>query len=152
MKLTRFFLAVLTSMALLQACTEDGSDQDDSTTVSNFEGLLTVDQLNNTFFTKDSVQVMLTEGTESGKYDLVMYQVKFSSRMPVTLDMTVNGIDAVADANGYSLSGDSIIPIAMGGLFPSYTIYDLTGHMTKDSVKLSMKCGTYPLTYAGARK
>jgi len=47
------------------------------------------------------------------------------------------------------LSGDNIIPLAMGGEFPAYTITELTGEITPQTISCEMMCGTYPLTFSG---
>jgi hypothetical protein len=37
--------------------------------------------------------------------------------MPIALDMTINEVAYVSGDNGVALSGDSIVPVAMGGPF-----------------------------------
>ena len=71
--------------------------------------------------------------------------------MPISLTMTVNGISGVEQNGVVALSGDSIVPMAMGGPFPNYTITNLSGVLTADSLNISFKCGTYPLIYKGGR-
>ena len=151
MKFLPFFLTVLTAVTVF-SCTEPeegGAEAGQQDTI--FVGSMSVDQLNNTFYVQDSVRVDFTRDVESGDYKLVMNQVKFSARMPISLTMTVNGISGVEENDMVALSGDSIVPIAMGGPFPGYTITNLSGSVTADSLKVSFKCGNFPLTYKGAR-
>jgi hypothetical protein len=53
----------------------------------------------------------------------------------------------------YTLAGDGIIPIAMGGPFPQYTITGFEGSIDKEgeTFTFSMTCGTHPVTFAGRR-
>lgn len=114
-----------------------------------YVGILTVDQLNGSFFTMDSVSISMTANDTTNTMNMVMYQVKFSSRMPIKLDMTVRDLAYVSNQHGYVLSGDSIVPFAFGGPFADYTITQLNGSIADDSLIVSMNCGRYPLTFKG---
>ena len=145
MKFLPIALSLLTAVFVF-SCTEPeegGPTVQQQDTV--FVGNMSVDQLNNTFYVQDSVRVDFTRDTETGVYKMVMNQVKFSARMPISLTMTVNGISGVEQNGVVALSGDSIGP------FPNYTITNLSGVLTADSLNISFKCGTYPLIYKGGR-
>jgi hypothetical protein len=151
MKFLPITLSLLTAVFVF-SCTEPeegGPTVQQQDTV--FVGNMSVDQLNNTFYVQDSVRVDFTRDTESGVYKMVMNQVKFSARMPISLTMTVNGISGVEQNGVVALSGDSIVPMAMGGPYPNYTITNLSGVLTADSLNISFKCGTYPRRYKGGR-
>ncbi len=78
-----------------------------------------------------------------------MYRVQFAEAMPVKLDMTIPGVECKSVGERIELSGERIIPLAMGGEFPRYTITSLRGTLTDSELQLSMNCGEFPLTYSG---
>ena len=153
------FLFSLIAVALVFSVTSCKESEDDNGGQNNPEvtnqytlvGTLTVDQLNGSNYVMDSVRIAITPNDTLGTMTMVMYQVRFSSRMPVKLDMTVRNINYVSNQDGFVLSGDSIVPYAMGGPFAAYTITDLIGTLTDDSLRLSMNCGIYPMTFKGIR-
>ena len=120
--------------------TEDGT----------YSGQLTVDQLNGTNFTSSNVQVKVTPSATTDIITIDMLQVSFSANMPVKLDMKIQNVLYTSTSEKITLSGNNIIPIAMGGEFPAYTITNLTGEIKDGTLNLSMMCGSYPLTYIGS--
>ena len=88
---------------------------------------------------------------EDGKLNFVMYKVKFASGMPLKLDMVVEGADYTEDNGTYTISGDGLIPYAMGGPFEKFTITNLRGTITSESCTLDFICGEYPVSYNGNR-
>jgi hypothetical protein len=132
---------------------EDNGEQNnpDETNQELFVGQLTVEPLSEHPFVMDSVSISMAVNDSTGTMTMVMYKVRFSPSMPITLDMTVTGIDAESNQGVFILSADSIVPQALGGPFPAYTISNLNGVMTDDSLHVSMNCGSYPLTFRGGR-
>ncbi len=142
------FLALLVTSFFAASCekedeplklTEDGT----------YSGQLAVDQLDGTNYTSSNVQVKLTPAATDGYVTIDMLQVSFSSKMPVKLDMKIQNVVYTSTSEKITLSGNNIIPIAMGGEFPAYTITNLTGEIKNGTLNLSMMCGSYPLTYSG---
>jgi hypothetical protein len=39
----------------------------------------------------------------------------------------------------------------MGGEFPNYTITDLAGEVTTQSISFELMCGEYPLSFSGEK-
>jgi hypothetical protein len=70
--------------------------------------------------------------------------------MPVKLDMTIQNVAYTSTSEKISITGNNIIPIAMGGEFPAYKITNLTGEINNGTITMSMMCGSYPLTYSGS--
>jgi hypothetical protein len=82
-----------------------------------------------------------------------MYKVKFASGMPIKLDMVVEGVDYESyNTDCYTISGDGIVPYAMGGPFEKFTITNLIGAITNKTFSMSFMCGEYPVTYEGTKK
>jgi hypothetical protein len=138
------------------ACEEtETPDENKQVTAASYSGTLSVDQLDSTYYDTDSVVISIapqTDTTEAGTATnvcIVMKQVRFSPRMPLTLDITLNDVAYEAGDEGFALSCDTLVPYAMGGPFPSYLITNLHGLIKDNELTLSMKCGRNPLTYSG---
>ena len=114
-----------------------------------YTGTMTVDQNDGTFYTQRDVQVDYE--ILDGKLNFVMYKVKFANAMPIKLDMVVEGVDCIGAVGHYVLAGNGIVPYAMGGPFEKFTITNLVGAITDDTMTLSFMCGEYPVTYEGTR-
>ena len=114
-----------------------------------YKGTMVVDQNDGTFYTQNDVEVDCE--LRDGKINFVMYKVKFANGMPIKLDMVVEGVDYTETEDGYELSGDGIIPFAMGGPFEKFTITNLTGTVTSTAFTLDFMCGEYPVTYEGTK-
>ena len=116
-----------------------------------YMGTITVDQNDGTMYTQDDVEVDY-ELQDDGKLNFVMYNVKFATGMPLKLDMVVEGVSYYSkDGDVYTLSGDGIVPYAMGGPFEKFTITKLTGTITDNTMSMSFMCGEYPVTYEGTK-
>lgn len=114
-----------------------------------YKGKMSVDQNDGTFFTQENVEVDYE--IKDGKLNFVMYKVKFANGMPIKLDMVVEGADYVENANTYTISGNGIVPYAMGGPFEKYTITELEGTITDTTFTMEFMCGEYPVTYVGTK-
>ena len=150
MKTLRFLLLSLVSLAFV-AC-ENGHNNALPPKPEKGEcytGTMTVDQNDGTFYTQSDVQVDYE--ILDGKLNFVMYKVKFAEGMPIKLDMVVEGVDCVGAVGYYVLTGNNIIPYAMGGLFEKFTITNLSGLITDDTMTLNFMCGEYPVTYSGTK-
>ena len=125
------------------------SDNDD-VEIGTHIGILTVDQNDGTFYTQENVSIVFE--SEESVAKIKMLGVTFSSRMPLKLDMTIpNIMSSPTLSQTFSLSGDNIIPLAMGGEYPIYTITSLTGEVTQQTIFFEMMCGTYPLAFSGVK-
>ncbi len=144
-----------TAMVLFtfSACNNDEPEKEPEVTISNgtYTGLLTVDQIDGTFYKQDNTSVIV-EINENNTLNFTMLKVKFSDRMPITLDMNVAGVITKTGDNLLILSGDSIIPTAMGGEFANYTMTGIEGTLSEENLEMSMLCGVYPLTFSGVIK
>ena len=111
-------------------------------------GLLTV---TSSGFTKENIRtkiVLIDEAT----LDLYMYDVKFATMMPVTIDMLISGVSYTKQGQTIRFYGDSIVPTAGNKPYEKYIITDLVGYVTADSICLSNNYGETPSTYQGALK
>ena len=81
-----------------------------------------------------------------------MYDVKFATMMPVTIDMLISGVPYSKQGQTIRFYGDSIVPTAGNKPYEKYIITDLEGYVTDDSLCLSNNYGDTPSTYRGALK
>lgn len=139
-------------MTLLGAACENGNNNDlpnNPVEQKCYKGTMVVDQNDGTFYTQEDVEVDYE--IKDGKLNFVMYQVKFAKGMPLKLDMVVEGADYVDNDGSYTISGDGIVPYAMGGPFEKFTITGLEGTITDTTYTMEFMCGEYPVTYEGTK-
>ena len=139
-------------MTLLGVACENGNNNDlpnNPVEQKCYKGTMVVDQNDGTFYTQEDVEVDFE--IKDGKLNFVMCQVKFAKGMPLKLDMVVEGADYVDNDGSYTISGDGIIPYAMGGPFEKFTITKLNGTITDTEFEMEFMCGEYPVTYAGTK-
>ena len=148
----RLISSILALVMLSVAC-ENGHNNDLPNKPEEegcYKGLLTVDQNDGTLYKQSDVEVDYE--LKDSKLNFVMYKVKFANGMPIKLDMVVEGVYYTEATDGtLTLSGDGIVPYAMGGPFEKYTITNLKGEITDTVMSLDFMCGEYPVTYDGAR-
>lgn len=151
MKLIRLTLSLVAAALLFASCENGDNNSLPPQPVEKecYVGTLTVDQNDGTFYTQEDVKVDYE--ILDGKLNLVMYKVKFADGMPIKLDMVVEGIDCLGAVGNYVLAGNGIVPYAMGGPFEKFTITELVGAITNNTMTLSFKCGEYPVTYEGRK-
>ena len=149
----KYFISLFIIVLTISSCENGVENELPNNPVENscYKGTMVVDQNDGTFYTQNDVEVDYEVGA-TGKINFVMYKVKFASGMPLKLDMVVEGVDFVEADGVYTLSGESIVPYAMGGPFEKFTITNLEGEISDNGMSLSFMCGEYPVTYEGAKK
>ena len=110
-------------------------------------GLLTIPSSG---FTKENVRTKVVLVSDK-QLDVYMFDVKFATMMPVTIDMVISGVDYTRTSDEINFSGDSIVPTAGNKPYEKYIVTNLVGHITVDSICLSNNYGDTPSTYAGVR-
>lgn len=115
---------------------------------NSYTGLMKANENTPAEYEQSDVEVE-TEIIDGAILTMKMFKIKFSVNMPVTIDMTIAGIDVTKAGNSYTLSGNDIIPLGGVGEFPQYIITDLSGKLTSDSLNFSMKSGGNPVSYSG---
>ncbi|KAA6326436.1 hypothetical protein EZS27_024462 [termite gut metagenome] len=143
-------LLVAAMVVFITACSNDENSEeiivvDDGAYI----GTLVVDQNNGTSYTQENVSVVVSVDTDHA--EVHMMQVSFAERMSLKLDMTIPNVPVAVISGGLSLSGNNIIPWAMGGNYSQYTITNLTGKVTAQSISFTMMCGEFPLRFSGVK-
>jgi hypothetical protein len=142
----RKFVGILIALSLfVVSCSKDDNGESKDRI---YRGTVSVDQ-NGVPYEQENVKVVFT--LENGSVDIKMYQVSFSERMPVKLDMTISGVTATEKFGEYIITGDSIVPMAYESEFPNYIITDMEGGFTDDEASFDMLCGIYPTSFHGAK-
>lgn len=152
---------VLAAAAIVSACnSKDKNEPEDQNKVSfakatYFEALGTNTVPNvegeqkDQPFSLDNVRVEAVIVTDS-TFDINLYGINFSSKMPVTIDMVIPGAKYSRTSERITLSGEGIIPTMGGNPFNRYVINALAGSITADSLVFTNSYGQYAgCTYAG---
>lgn len=152
-KLTTLFTLLLT-VTTLTSCQKDTDNTPETPetpveTNTSFVGSVVVSEEGaSDYYVKEDITVVIT-AIHDTTLDFVMNGVRFAENMPMTIDMGVEGVSYSVAGDTYSLSGDNIIPTAMGGPFDRFPIGDLSGEFNTETMTLSFLCGTYPVKFEG---
>lgn len=138
------FIALTTFLSACHIASEEPT-VDEQTQVYEAFGLLTIPSSG---FTKENVRTEVVLVNDE-ILDLYMFEVKFATAMPVTIDMVISGVNYTKSGNNIHFHGDSIIPTAGNKPYEKYIITDLKGYITADSLCLSNNYGETPSIYAG---
>lgn len=151
MKSVKILALVCSAVLLFAACGDNGCDPKPEISKTNeYIGDVWVTQSDSSLFMKADVTVDY-EITDTAGLVLTFYQIQFSSKMPVSIDMVVPNVLYEGD-DEIIISGENIVPLAMGGEFPQYTITNLHGTINDSNISLSMNCGSNPFEYSGTSK
>lgn len=86
---------------------------------------------------------------DDGTATIIFNKVKFVPQMPVSLDVTVPGVTCETRENEIILSGNDIVPLAMGMPYEKYKVTSLTGKIIAGKLTISMNFGGYATSYVG---
>lgn len=111
-------------------------------------GLLTIPSSG---FTKENVRTKVVLVNDK-QLDIYMFDVKFATLMPVTIDMVISGVDYIKTEDEILFSGDGIVPTAGNKPYDKYIVTELAGRISADSLCMTNLYGETPAVYAGARK
>lgn len=86
---------------------------------------------------------------EDGTATIIFNKVKFVPQMPVSLDVTVPGVTCETRENEIILSGNDIVPLAMGMPYAKYNVTSLNGKITAGKLTVSLNFGEFATSYVG---
>ena len=118
---------------------------------ANYVGTVTVIYQDAPYDTED-IEVNFTPAQDGKTGSLTIYKIRFVPQMPVTIDVTIPDINVTSTTEQISLSCNNVIPLAMGGEFPRYTVTDLQGTIVGKEISFSLNLGTVPTSYRGSVK
>lgn len=86
---------------------------------------------------------------EDGTATIIFNKVKFVPQMPVSLDVTVPGVKYEVRENEIILSGNDIVPLAMGMPYAKYKVTSLSGKIIAGKLNISLNFGEFATSYVG---
>lgn len=86
---------------------------------------------------------------EDGTATIIFNKVKFVPQMPVSLDVTVPGVTCETRENEIILSGNDIVPLAMGMPYAKYKVTSLSGKIIAGKLNISLNFGEFATSYVG---
>lgn len=140
-------LTLIALVSVLSAChiTSKEPEVKDQETSYEAYGVLTIPTSG---FTKENLRtkVMLVDDE---LLDIYMFEVKFATMMPVTIDMVISNVSYTKSGDAIEFHGDSIVPTAGDKPYEKYIVTDLKGYISADSLCLTNNYGETPSVYAG---
>ncbi|MBQ9201008.1 MAG: hypothetical protein IJ154_01365 [Bacteroidales bacterium] len=117
---------------------------------ANYLGTVTV-VYNDSSFDNDSIEVAFNPSEDGLSGSVTIYKIRFVPQMPVTIDVTVPNLAMAATPEKIVLSCEQVVPLAMGGEFPRYTVTDFRGEIVGKELSFSLNFGDYPTSFRGSR-
>lgn len=148
----RYLNILLMATAMVFVACDKDDDKTESINLSSngaSVGSIFVQETDTSTFENPSIRVDYIVSDDQKSMTMTLNKVKFSSKMPVELDIIIPGV-SIAEKNGYvTISGNEIVPEAMGGPFPKYTITNLEGKFEEGKFSFSMLCGGMKVWFEG---
>lgn len=145
MKTNKLFVA-LAALALL-ACNKKEPEVIVPET-ADYQGTVTV-QYQGEPYDNENIEVNFTPSEDGKTASITIFKIRFVPQMPVTIDVTIPHVGLTATSTEVILICDEVIPLAMGGEFPRYTVTNLTGSIKDGSLEFSLNFGDIPTTFKG---
>lgn len=133
---------------LFTACAKNVSETPLVPEESNYTGTVTV-IYQDTPFDNEGISVDFVPSEDGKSASITIYQIRFVPQMPVTIDVTIPGITLQSTNEKITLSCERVIPLAMGGEFPRYTVSNLMGEISGKELTFSLNFGDYPTSFRG---
>ena len=148
------FKHMLLALAALAAigCNKNNPEETAGPKEGAYVGTVTVNSTSGEVFDNENIEVSFTPSEDGKTATLVMYQIKFTPRMPMTLDITIPDVNITAEGQDIKLECAEVVPIAMGGPFPNYTVTNLTGKISGGELTFSLNFGATPTSFKGTLK
>ncbi len=140
-------LTLIALVSVLSAChiTSKEPEIKDQETAYEAYGVLTIPSSG---FTKENLRTKVIL-VDDELLDIYMFEVKFATMMPVTIDMVISNVSYTKTGDAIEFYGDSIVPTAGDKPYEKYIVTDLKGYISADSLCLSNNYGETPSVYAG---
>lgn len=149
MKTNKLILA-LAALVLL-ACNKTDPDVLPTPELADYKGTVSV-VYNESTFDNEDIEVNFTPSEDGTTATVTIYKIRFVPQMPVTIDVTIPDIRLTVTREAVLLACDNVIPLAMGGEYPRYTVTDLKGTLKGDSLEFSLNFGSSPTSFKGVKQ
>lgn len=107
---------------------------------------------NENSFDNEDIEVNFTPSEDGTTASVTIYKIRFVPQMPVTIDVTIPDIDLTVTKDAILLACDNVIPLAMGGEYPRYTVTQLEGTLKDDSLEFSLNFGSSPTAFKSVKQ
>lgn len=148
MKTNRLFITLAAIM--LAACAKPTDETPVVPEESDYTGTVTV-IYQDAPFDNENISVNFLPSEDGSAASITIHQIRFVPQMPVTIDVTIPGIALQSSAEKVILSCERVIPLAMGGEYPRYTVTDFQGEIIGKELTFSLNFGDYPTSFRGQR-
>ena len=146
MKTKLLFAATLA--ALLVSCTKETPETPLVPQESDYIGTVTV-IYQNAPFDNENIKVNFTPADDGQTASVTLHQIRFVPQMPVTIDVTVPGINLQSTPDKIILTCEKTVPLAMGGEYVKYTVTGFQGEIVGNRLTFSLNFGDYPTSFTG---
>lgn len=147
---TNHLLAALTAV-LLTGCKAASPETPLVPEPSDYTGTVTVIYQEEPF-DNENINVNFTPSDDGRTASITIHQIRFVPKMPVTIDVTIPGIALQSTTEKILLTCEKVIPLAMGGEYPRYTVTGLKGEIVGYEMTFSLLFGDYPTSFKGTAK
>lgn len=144
---TKFLFAALAALTLI-SCGKINPETPVEPKESDYKGTVTV-IYESAPFDNENIEVNFTPSEDGKTASITIYKIRFVPRMPVTIDVTIPNVELRSTTEKILLSGDQIIPLAMGGEYPRYIVTNLEGEIKNNEMTFSLNFGDYPTSFKG---
>ena len=146
----KMFLALMAAAALVLAasCSKDDEGEKELSGTMAFTGTVSVTLGVSVNKTPDS-RVSVTFSKDGKEAQLDFYGIQFVPAMP-PMDISIPSLLVEEKEGDILLKGDEIVPLALGGEYPKYTVYDFIGRIDSNKeLVFSLLFGTTPTSFEG---
>lgn len=146
MKTSKILLAIA-AIALL-ACNKNEPKILPTPEMADYKGTVTV-LYQGAPFDNEDIEVNFTPSADGTTASITIFKIRFVPQMPVTIDVTIPNVRLSVTDEAILLSCDNVIPLAMGGEYPRYTVTNLKGSVKDNELIFSLNFGDYPTSFKG---
>lgn len=148
MKLNKLIFAA--AALLMLGCGKKGTEDVLVPEKGSYTGTVTV-VYQGSDFDNENIKVDFIPSADGKTADIVLNQIRFVPNMPVTIDVTVPGVTLQPGEKDIVLTCARVVPLALGGEYPRYTVTDLKGKIVGNEMTFSLNFGDSPTSFRGTK-
>ncbi len=148
MKLNKLIFAAAALLVL--GCGKKGTEDVLVPEKGSYTGTVTV-VYQGSDFDNENIKVDFIPSADGKTADIVLNQIRFVPNMPVQIDVTVPGVTLQPGEKDIVLTCAEVVPKALGGDYPRYTVTNLTGKIVGNEMTFSLKFGDSPTSFRGTK-
>lgn len=149
MKIRNLYLALPVAI-LLTCCTKADPKEEIIPQTADYVGTVTV-LYQGSPFENENIEVNFTPNEDGSSASITIHKIRFVPQMPVTIDVTIPNVNLSVAQDAIILQCDNVVPLAMGGEYPRYTVTALSGSLKGDELEFSLNFGDYPTSFQGVQ-